>query len=209
MRSLEANFETAINAYTQSMATLVEMALSSTYRYVDSDIDIWYSSNQYLARGLKVSQVGFQLNMSVDKATLVLDNTDRSIGAIIEGNHVWDSVVTIRRAALTDIGAVSGQHAVFVGVIDSAEFNEQQAKFNIYNILIYWKRKAPRRFYSPSCQVNQFKDSYCAYSGAETWCDRSWERCVALSNSLNFRGFRWLPSLYGKQIYWGRTPAVT
>ena len=44
----------------------------------------------------------------------------------------------------------------------------------------------------------------CRYSGSGTWCDKSWDRCVTLGNSINFGGFRWLTGLQEKTIYWGR-----
>lgn len=43
----------------------------------------------------------------------------------------------------------------------------------------------------------------CRYSGAETWCDRSWERCLALGNTIHFEGRRWLTNLQDKKIWWG------
>ena len=36
------------------------------------------------------------------------------------------------------------------------------------------------------------------------WCDHSWERCVELSNSANFGGFRWCAFLQDKNVKWGR-----
>lgn len=46
----------------------------------------------------------------------------------------------------------------------------------------------------------------CRYAGAETWCDKSYERCLALSNTLHFMGMRWIPGLQGKEIWWGQFP---
>jgi hypothetical protein len=46
----------------------------------------------------------------------------------------------------------------------------------------------------------------CAYLGDETWCDQSYARCVTLGNSDNFGGFRFLPSLMEKDIWWGKVP---
>lgn len=49
----------------------------------------------------------------------------------------------------------------------------------------------------------------CKYAGGEAWCDRSWERCLALSNTAQFDGCRWLPAIQGKEILWGRAPRKT
>ena len=44
----------------------------------------------------------------------------------------------------------------------------------------------------------------CLYAGAETWCDRTYARCTVLGNTDNFGGFRWLPSIIDKEVWWGR-----
>lgn len=43
----------------------------------------------------------------------------------------------------------------------------------------------------------------CRYSGPQTWCDKSWERCLELFNTLNFEGRRWIPALQEQKIWWG------
>lgn len=49
-----------------------------------------------------------------------------------------------------------------------------------------------------------YKAGTCNYTGAETWCDQSWERCNTLANTAYFAGCRWLPYLADKEIWWGR-----
>lgn len=94
---------------------------------------------------------------------------------------------------------------VFTGILDACRINHQRAVFEVYNPLIFWKRKTPRRIHQPSCPW-PFKGSLCAYAGAETWCDQSFARCTALGNTINFGGFRYLPDLQDKQLWWGRKP---
>lgn len=101
---------------------------------------------------------------------------------------------------------VLGKALLFLGYCDQVDLDVQQAKIEIYNHMIKWKTLTPRRLHAPSCEWT-FKDTVtCRYAGAETWCDHSWERCLALTNSINFGGFRWLPFLQDKKIYWGRVP---
>jgi hypothetical protein len=54
-----------------------------------------------------------------------------------------------------------------------------------------------------------YMEGTCKYAGAETWCDRSWDRCYALSNTINFGGFRYLPGIIGRQINWGQASDPT
>jgi len=44
----------------------------------------------------------------------------------------------------------------------------------------------------------------CNYTGAETSCDQSYDRCIELGNQANFGGFRWQPYLADKDLWWGR-----
>lgn len=48
----------------------------------------------------------------------------------------------------------------------------------------------------------------CRYNGASTWCDFSWDRCLTLSNTTNFGGFRWLSYIVDKKIWWGKTATL-
>jgi hypothetical protein len=52
--------------------------------------------------------------------------------------------------------------------------------------------------------VPAFKDDYCGYGGAATFCNRSYRRCKDLGNEANFHGHRFLPAMMKKKLYWGR-----
>ncbi len=41
----------------------------------------------------------------------------------------------------------------------------------------------------------------------ETWCDQTFDRCKELGNQRNFGGFRFIPAIAEKQIWWGRVPS--
>ena len=46
----------------------------------------------------------------------------------------------------------------------------------------------------------------CRYTGAETWCDNSPDRCEALNNRVNYGGFPYMTQLQDAKIWWGRHP---
>ena len=205
MRSLETNFETAIENYNQHLVILVDLEFTSTYRYCNADIDVWYDGNKYTARGLETSSSMFNINMQIDKMSISLDNSDLVLTAIIENQEIRSKQVIIRAASLNDLGKVTAQEVIFLGIIDSANYNNEKATFSVFNIFAFWQRKVPRRKYSPKCQW-EFKDAVnCKYSGAQTWCDKTYSRCAALFNQVNFGGFRWISCLIDKDIWWGRT----
>lgn len=57
-----------------------------------------------------------------------------------------------------------------------------------------------------SAIVTLYEVTECAYIGSELWCDQSYERCLALGNTLNYGGFRFAPAMQEKQVWWGATP---
>lgn len=194
----------------QRLVLLIELAFSSTYRYTNADIDVWYGGNRYLARGLETSPTAYSMNMNTDTAWLKFDNVDKTLTAIIEAGEIRDKWVTVREAALDEHGQVLGQAIQFLGRVVDFEYTREAAEFTVGNIMSpIWARKIPRRQASPSCQVRYFRDTECGYTGAETWCDMSWDRCVALGNQVNFQGFRWISWLeQNPEIWWGRAPKV-
>jgi len=73
------------------------------------------------------------------------------------------------------------------------------------------------KFYRSALSALQVEDSYnlldyhlgtvfcgnCPYVSSETWCDKSYDRCNTLGQTNNFGGFRWLPAIQEKDIWWG------
>ena len=94
---------------------------------------------------------------------------------------------------------------LFSGIIDGGKLDHQRARFDVLSPFVFWRRKTPRRIHQATCPW-PFKGTRCGYAGGETWCDQSFDRCAALSNTNSFGGFRWLPSLQNKEIWWGRSP---
>jgi len=105
-------------------------------------------------------------------------------------------------------GPVSGSDGIltlFSGEIDDWTMTEGRLEITVASQFARWSRKTFRT-HSSSCRWLVFKGPECGYSGPETWCDRSYDRCVQLGNQDNFGGFRWLPSLEQKNIWWGQVP---
>jgi len=94
---------------------------------------------------------------------------------------------------------------IFEGEIDSWGLTESKVNITATNILSRWARRT-LSVHSSSCRWKKFKGTECGYTGAQTWCDRSFSRCSALNNTSNFGGFRWLPSIVDKEIWWGKVP---
>lgn len=179
---------------------------SGIARYTDADIDVRYGGEWWFSRGIEFDAAKYSLSSKVDSIQFSIDNVERELSGIIMSEETRGKECTIYRVALDKNMQVIGEAVIlFLGYLDAIEIDNQRARFEVYNHFIRWKMMTPRRFHQATCMWT-FKSTYCGYSDGETWCDHSWERCVALGRKLNFGGFRWLPSLIGKQIWWGRSP---
>ncbi len=205
MKSLPAELSTELAKEYHFQRHLFQLTLASTYRYTDADIDIYYSGQWWYSRGIEFDAAKLSASPRVDSLSFEIDKVDKTFSAIVLAEETRGKECTIWRAALDKNMAVLGVSKLFVGYLDSIEIDNKRARISVYNHFIRWKMLTPRRLHSATCPWT-FKSTYCAYAGAETWCDHSWERCVALTNKLNFGGFRWLPYLVDKQIWWGRAP---
>ena len=89
------------------------------------------------------------------------------------------------------------------GFISSWELSsDNQVRISIKNEAMLWAKKT-LRIHSSSCPW-VFKGTECGYSGTATWCDRNYARCGELLNTDNYGGFRFLPSIMEREIWWGR-----
>ncbi len=94
---------------------------------------------------------------------------------------------------------------VFQGQVGEWLLDESKIKVTVTNQFAQWTQETISK-HSPSCRWKVFKGAECQYAGTEPWCDRSYTRCQALGNTANFGGFRWLPSIEDKVIWWGTAP---
>jgi hypothetical protein len=98
--------------------------------------------------------------------------------------------------------AVIEQEEIFQGMVDEWDIQEDSVNIKIVNELIFWRKK-PLRTCSVTCPW-EFKGTECGYTGAQDWCDQTWDRCEDLVNTLNFGGFRFAAAMVEKQIWWGK-----
>ncbi|MDO9593101.1 MAG: hypothetical protein Q7I98_07985 [Erysipelotrichaceae bacterium] len=209
---------------------LIELQFASTYYYTDRDVSIFYGGHKYEPLAFKPGSLVYAANMSVDRVTIDVDNVSLWLSAILLGEDVrnktsilsfgcmgenvvqWDEDVVWSSEADTakwyqNYYSIIGIVELFRGFIGDWELSEIKAKITQVNELIFWKKKTLRicQATCPWVFVNDGSGD-CKYNGVETWCDQSYNRCFALGNNLNFGGFRFLPAVSEKQIWWGRLP---
>ena len=146
----------------------------------------------------------YSLGKIVDQATIQIDNTDDDMTGDFVGLDVQGSDVEITGVYLDANGAIVGTPiTLFAGEVDDWSLVEGAANITIVSQFSQWNLRTFSQAQS-ACRWKKFKGTRCGYAGGETWCDRGWNRCNNLGNTANFGGARWLPSIEGKEIWWGR-----
>ncbi|MEW5805026.1 MAG: hypothetical protein AB1847_23315 [bacterium] len=206
MRSLPAQLNTELLKEASFLVHLVDLYFSSTVYYTDLDVNVVWEGHTYLSWGLSFSTAEFLLAPQIDKISVEFDNVSGEMTSFVLNQEVRGKKCCIRLAALAAPASVLAASTKFAGVIDSCSIDHQRARFEVYNPWLFWKRKTPRRIHQATCPWAFKSTGLCQYEGSETWCDQSYDRCLELGNTENFGGFRFLPSLINKQIWWGRSP---
>jgi hypothetical protein len=233
MRNFDAQLYAELLKEVLQQFFILEIQLASgTYRYTETDIDIYYGGNKFSPRGFTFDNLNGSSNLSVDNLDIDIDDTDQELSALLLGEDVRNKIAILYYGVIANQEVTGSlwadgvtwedgvvwmpsytQKIVIVEeflryIIGGWELSEDNlAKITLTNELVLWKKTSLRQ-QSSSCQW-AFKGAECGYTGGETWCDQSYERCLALSNEINFIGFRFLPALMITELWWGRTPNYT
>lgn len=188
---------------------------------------------KYDSANLTFDKVDTSGTMGVDTVKLTVNNATLSMGAIVLSEDILgrrakisfvcindrtgfnyilteneDSLLTENTIELglnfTDLFEIIAREDLFYGLISNWGFTEGKVDIELKNELILWRKEALRLCQS-SCRW-EFKGTECGYTGEQDWCDQSYERCGSLGRTDYFGGFRFLPAIEEKDIWWGRSP---
>lgn len=209
MRTLPQNLITELSGGANEanfLVYIIDMETTTPKYLTNADQKIYYEGKVYEAWGINFGGAEYSISPTVDKVNVELDNVDETFSQMLQTSEMRGKRFLMRLAALDQNMSVLGTVIHFDGILDVARAKKKSFKIDIYNHMILWKKKVPRRTHQPTCTWT-FKDAVtCKYAGATTTCDKSWEECLSMGNSINFGGFRWLPSMADKQIWWGSVP---
>ena len=209
MRDLSALVEAAVGNEEGKMFWFVEFQFDTYINYTDADIDLWIttvsggSNTKFDSIPFSVGNVNYTAKASVDKLVIDVQNVDLIMSATLLNEDVMNKWGIVYIAFFDENNVlINYPIEVFRGLVSTWKLSEQKASITLVNEFIFWNKKVLRK-HQDTCRW-AFKGTECGYSGAETWCDNEYSRCLTLNNEDNFGGFRWLPDLSEKQIYWGR-----
>ena len=207
MRNWPANLITQLESEGYRPHHLVAFNFSTPLRYTNCDVPLVYGGNLFDPRPFNVPEISYSIGSSVDKISLEIDMADRNAALLSEfvggtpGDTTTHLYLQVLDADMQEISTI----VLFQGKIDSYEYNQPVLRISVTSFHALWNKRS-MEISTPTCRRN-FKQPDCGYAGVETWCDRSWSRCISLANTVRFNGFRFLPDIEDKEIYWGRESA--
>ena len=161
-----------------------------------------YQAKKYLGAPLSHGEITKDDNSSVSKLNISLSNIGLAISGII---GTRGDVITNTTAVLTlvflDVNTneliPGAKQIMYAGKCNNLTLDYENASMDIETPLGGYEKQCPAMKYRATCQVRRFKDCRCGYTGKETTCDRTFDRCKELGNQANFRGF---PTMYQELV---------
>jgi len=216
MRTLPAGLLTELQAEVDTKFRLVRLDFSSLDNtcdlhlhddlfYTDCDVPLIYGGNLYEPRPLEVGSITSTRGQGVDKVDLSIDMADRDASLLsyfVGHDPIEVECYTYLQALDGDKQAIATAQ-IFAGAIDSYKYSKYKLSVTITSFHALWN-KSTMETSTPSCRRN-FGQSDCGYTivGDEV-CDRSYTQCVIYGRTAQFNGFRFLPDIEDKDIWWGR-----
>ena len=209
---------------------MLELQLATTARWNDIDIDIYDAAgNKFIPIAFNFGDIIGSSNMSVEAIDINIDDTNQAISAILLGEDARNKTAILYFGvvlapytadtfdAILDFDAIGDFDAMSVagklksqellrGIIGGWElYEDNKAKITITSEMVLWNKKSLRPQTSSCPWAFKGVSGECGYTGAETLCDQSYDRCRALSNTDNYGGDRFLPAIVSREIFWGRS----
>lgn len=198
MRVLDAGFAAHINDEHIVTFTLCQIdGAAVTYRFTNAPLDLLWG-------GFLWSHIDFELQELVidpdgELATsLTFENVSQTIQTIALVEDFQERVLTVWEVWADASSAIYGQDLLIYGSTDGCKCSgwdtgNPVATIGVRSVHAISDNVAgPRQDYTVNCRYDEFKGPQCKYAGLVTACDRLYSTCLALGNTPNFGGFRYV-----------------
>lgn len=213
MKSLHANLISALISGENILAHLFYINIPNNVKYwTDYDQSLFNTAtgaglppvHEFVPIDITFTPVEQNDSSELDTMTLEVDNVENAWTPIFLSEEIVGSEIQIFRCAVDRSCQISGSpDLMFVGYLDEITGDRSKVSISVYNHMVK-RPQTPRRTYAPTCTWARFKDTNCGYGGAETICDRTYDRCTVLANTANFGGFRWINELQDETTFQGK-----
>jgi hypothetical protein len=190
-----------------------DQGVPNHFFYTDCDVPIYFDGNKFEPHPFSVDSINYSTSKIIDEALVEIDVVDQALPFYFVEYTPQGDPIGLRTVLLDDDFQVVGDAAftLFSGEIDSWNlFPDEKIRIAITNEFARWDMNTIN-VHSPSCRWKVFGGTECGYTKdfPTQECDRTYASCRDLySNTDNFGGFRWLPEIEDKIIWWGRDPKV-
>jgi hypothetical protein len=183
------------------------------FNYTDCDVPIYFEGDKFEPHPFAVESVGYGTAKIVDEVSIEIDVLDQAFTYYFAETGQQGENIGIRQVLLDSEFQIVGDAAftMFSGEIDSWNlFPDETIHISMTNEFARWDMNTVN-VHSPSCRWKVFGGTECSYTKdfAKQECDRTYVSCRDLySNTDNYGGYRWLPDIEDKIVWWGRVPNV-
>jgi hypothetical protein len=204
--SIKFGADTTVNAYIQTTPFVLEKGMSYS-------IETWVRSNT--TRVVLTIRNGDNEGNSYSQwhsftSSTEMQELSATFTALAGGSSAFMRISNgqaqtgewwIDRVLIRPVVTTAETIEAYNGFVTQWSIDNLTAQVNIGSEFMLWSKKT-LRLPTPNCPWS-FKGSECAYAGAETWCDKSPDRCSELDNYSNFGGRKFIADLEGQKIFWG------
>jgi phage-related protein len=166
---------------------------NSWLRYTSYPENVTFDGLLYTKYVIWHDKISENLNGKIDRVNLTIGNVDRQIGYYLENyNGLREAEVRIKLVFLEELSnALVYDENVFA--IADVSVNSEYADFVLASKLDVMDIRIPKRNYYRTFCTHIFKDEGCAYSGVDSACNKTFQRCIELENIHRFGGFPAIP----------------
>ena len=198
MRSADANFITEKNKEENSPIALIEIidydGASNDLTYCAHSSEITFNSKTYTAFPVAYDTVSENSQAEIDIFSVVLGNVSRLIQSYIE-SYDWRTKKVNVILIFKDYDDDADVYLQDSFYIDAYRADAKTVRITTTSKHDVLDSILPgRRFSRNYCQIKTFKNTDCGYSGSETECNRTFQRCRVLNNQTRFGGCPSTPS---------------
>lgn len=167
--------------------------------FAEYDQNVIYDGQTYTKFPIAHEYIGENTQGQIDTVRVTLSNVSRLIQAYFENYDFRGKKVSIKMVWADQLGDPDA-YIEDIYYIDSYVAGQYNAEFVLTTKFDVLDLELPVRKYSRNYCAWKFKSGQCGYSGGETECNRTLQRCRQLGNQLRFGGF---PSIPSRRIFVG------
>lgn len=171
---------------------LLDIHLNSTiYRFCSNNENVTFDGETYICFPFDLEPFTENSEGEIPSVILRVSNVTQLIHSYLEELDGAVGATVIVRVVNSQYLSENYSELEYTFSILSVSANSEWLTFTLGAENPLRRRFPPYRFIANHCHWD-FKSVECGYSGSETVCDRSYERCSVLGNVVRFGGYRGL-----------------